>query len=651
MVIKFEEVEEVVEENNNVDIHKEFIREFINNEKKYMTFDEILSIQSTKMNTSISTILQKYLSENITICENKIYLYNSEIAIHHKMSNIDIEDFFSVYIITFVETSIIKLQKSQREIVERTYNTKYIQKNVLKILITNLTVKKETFEDPKLCQIHFKNGYIDMKTQKFKKRRKTDYMTYCIWREFKTAPKHKRETMENIFNQVYPNKDDKNCVFESFAEGISGTSNQSQYNLFLTGIGSSGKSTIMNISKIAFQQMIFQFKEDTFSVTNTKVDRILNMLMYNPFIRLMWVNELKGKIDDSLFKQICEGQVQTTSLFQEGQNVIKFNALLVITSNDFPNIKIDTGVVRRIKSLEHQSLFTTDKSKVDEENNVYHANTKLLEMIENDEELQNAFVEMICEYGYDLLNGKRYELSKNFKETKANIVGTNDSVKEFMDLHIEITDNENDKLGINEIHDSFKILHPKSNITKQQLIGKIKDLTRIQYNPNLRFGDHRGGFLKLKFKEDTDDNKSSSCINNNKQLDYYDFGAKELNNEMKLQLDKLSKDFDEYKNTYNKSQFEWFQSQIKKLTEELETYKSNNNKSNQIVETKKKVFSLEELELKVKHNSSREQTPNKNKVKVNKSITTPKPEIKIEDIDDGYTTDDLELQFKKVVIK
>lgn len=172
----------------------------------------------------------------------------------------------------------------------------------------------------------------------------------------------------------------------------------------------------MKMSKSAFKEMIFEFKEDTFAVNNSKADRVLNMLMYNPYIRIRWVNELKGKIDDSLFKQICEGQVNTTTLFQEGQNIIKFNALLVNTMNEFPNIKIDSGVERRIKSLEHQAKFTQNKKEVDEKNNIYLADNNLNDNFANDEELQNAFIEIISEYAYEFLNDKRYELSKNFKE-------------------------------------------------------------------------------------------------------------------------------------------------------------------------------------------------------------------------------------------
>jgi phage/plasmid-associated DNA primase len=249
-----------------------------------------------------------------------------------------------------------------------------VGKATLNLIKTNLRVNENVFNDAKIGEIHFKDGYIDLKTLTFKARTKSHYMTFCICRDFKpkdgTEKKYTeaKKKLTKIIKEIYPDENDKNCVLESFSEAIIGISSRSQYNLFLLGMGSSGKSTLMKIIKNAFGDMIFQFKDDTFSKNNNKSDRVLNMLMLNPFIRIMWVNELKGKIDDSLFKQICEGEIQTTSLFKEGMNTVKFNALLVSTMNEFPNIKIDSGVERRIRSLEHKSKFTENKKELDDKN-------------------------------------------------------------------------------------------------------------------------------------------------------------------------------------------------------------------------------------------------------------------------------------------
>lgn len=509
--IKFveDEINNDEEVKKQLDSNNEFIRTFINTKlSNYLKFNEILTLVTTKEITEASNIIIKYIKDVISLCNNDIYIYNETINIHHKLNNQMLcDDFLTVFIITFVENSLNKLNKADNATIKKFYKANFVSNMILKMVKANLRVNSDTFSQPKLGEIHFKNGYIKLQDLTFHKRRRTDYMTYCLFRDYKKAPELKREYIENVINQIYPDLNDKNCVLECFGEAISGHSTKSQYNLFLLGIGSSGKSTLMKMSKSSFKEMIFEFKEDTFAVNNTKADRVLNMLMYNPYVRIMWVNELKGKIDDSLFKQICEGQVNTTTLFQEGQNIIKFNALLVNTMNEFPNIKIDSGVERRIKSLEHKSKFTTNKKEVDPKKNIYLADNNLTCSIANDEELQNAFVEIICEYAYEFLNGKRYELSQNFKETKQDIVDTNDIVKEFIMSHVIKTEDENDKVDLHEIFESFKMNFPTSKISDKLLKGILKDKGLI-FNANVRSpkdSNKRGCFICIKLKDDNEE--------------------------------------------------------------------------------------------------------------------------------------------------
>ena len=279
MPIKFiEEVEEVQEVNQDakIDIIKEFINKKID---VHLSFDDLLSMGTTKLKTEISTILCRYLSKTISIVNDTIYIYSDELRIHYKINGqIKIDDFLKTYIITYCEASFKKLSEKQKTQIGNKPFLGSVSMDTLNIIKTNLRVDEKTFSDPKLGQIHFKNGYIDLKTQTFHKRKRTDFMTYCIWREYKPSSKGKRNQIEKIINQIYTNEGDKNKVLESFAEAMSGYSSKSQYNLFLLGIGSSGKSTLMKMCRHAFKEMVFEFKEDTFAVGNAKADRVLNKI-------------------------------------------------------------------------------------------------------------------------------------------------------------------------------------------------------------------------------------------------------------------------------------------------------------------------------------------------------------------------------------
>ena len=105
----------------------------------------------------------------------------------------------------------------------------------------------------------------------------------------------KAKTISKILRKIYPLQQDFNYIMEMLSEAMLGISPKSQRNLFLLGLGSSAKSTIMEMLELSFDKMILQLKEDTLCINNQKADRIINMLMSNPFVRIYYINEMKGK--------------------------------------------------------------------------------------------------------------------------------------------------------------------------------------------------------------------------------------------------------------------------------------------------------------------------------------------------------------------
>ena len=80
---------------------------------------------------------------------------------------------------------------------------------------------------------------------------------------------------------------------------------------------------------------------------------------------------IMGKIDDSLFKFFCEGTIKACSLYKNGFNDIQHISKVVLTSNELPNIRIDTGVSSRIASRTHRSFLTENDDDVDEEKYIF----------------------------------------------------------------------------------------------------------------------------------------------------------------------------------------------------------------------------------------------------------------------------------------
>jgi hypothetical protein len=497
---------EKVEEQNNVDTNKEEISKYINN-NRLLTINELiqLSNKTTTYKTDRMTIYNKHIGDNLVVVRDCIFLYCDKLNIYFK-SAIPINNFLILYLLILKEKSHKALTEQQKQLLPLSKINDYETQHDINLLVNFMRKPDNYFDDPKLDQIHFMNGYINLKDSKLYERTKSDKMTYCIMSEFKEPTKKGLNKMINVINQVYPDVNDRNNILSMYADGMTGRVPQKQFSLFLLGLGGAGKSIILNMLKIAFQDYVFQLKEDTLSVYNNKQDRILNMFIYKKFVRIAFINELVGKINDSIFKQLAEGKIQTTTLFQEGMNDIILNALMVFISNDFPNIKIDSGVSRRLRGLYHQSQFTYDKSKVNPKENIYYRDDKLLETFANDEDMKNALIYIIIGYAKEIYDGVKYSPSQNMVETKETIQDANNIVGKFKEIHIIETKNEKDKMRLEELHTFFKSKFPKSLLTETQLRACLEELG-IKYNRNLKFKigqkEVRGGYNGIKLNSDT----------------------------------------------------------------------------------------------------------------------------------------------------
>jgi hypothetical protein len=113
------------------------------------------------------------------------------------------------------------------------------------------------------------------------------------------------------------------------------------------------------------------------------------------------------KIDDSAYKAFIDGKLQTSLLFVDGQESFEHGSIAVFTANSMPNVKIDTGTARRIRSLTHIATFTSNKNDVDESKHIYLKDINFMEQFE-EEEMKLAWFQNL---GQICVNA-RYDLSQ-----------------------------------------------------------------------------------------------------------------------------------------------------------------------------------------------------------------------------------------------
>ena len=214
------------------------------------------------------------------------------------------------------------------------------------------------FFTPDFYQIHFQNGYLDLKSLEFKKRViGINYVNLYIQIDYKTSSQLQFDKLYSTINKIYPKKEDLQAVLFILGSAMTGKVTTLQKLLLLIGQGSAGKSTIMIITQKAVECYLETLEEDAFSESNKNADKTFSTFYNKLSVRIIWTNEPKeDKMNKSTFKLLYKNSVHE----------FKHYGLPIFTSNIMPNINIDTGVKRRFRCYIHRSEFTIDKSKVDE---------------------------------------------------------------------------------------------------------------------------------------------------------------------------------------------------------------------------------------------------------------------------------------------
>jgi len=164
---------------------------------------------------------------------------------------------------------------------------------------------------------------MDLKENVFKKRiLHTHYITQFIKRDYEQSTTEQKNKIFKIISKTYPNKNDLDCILLNLGSAISGNSKSDQTTLFLLGDGSSGKSGIMLLTLACIECYFKELQNNTFAQGNPKIDKILNTFAKSPYIRIMWVNEMK---DLNLMKHYSKVFVKV--IFKQ-QNYMKMDSLI-----------------------------------------------------------------------------------------------------------------------------------------------------------------------------------------------------------------------------------------------------------------------------------------------------------------------------------
>ena len=532
-----------------------------------LSYDEISTLLDSKSPNIRAKIITKNLKKYCFFQNGVLYTYDNEIIVYTATYE-NKEHVLLTMITNYLTESLMSLNKEQRQIIElqktKEFNKFCENANVNKNLpqITVMLQEDEVKFGADYYEIHYKNGYIDLKTLEFKKRiPNKHFVCNYIKRNYTRSSKAQRDKIRDIMKKIYPNKEDFETILYILGSALTGKATKEQKILFLLGGGSNGKSAIMQITGKAIECYFETLEEEAFSMSNKNPDKTFSSFYDRPCIRIVWINEPKAdKMNNTTVKKFCEGEMKGKLLYKNGVHNFNHNALPVFSANLMLNIDLDGGVKRRFRGYLHTSIFVKRKEDVDESKNKYLLDRDLIDKIVS-ENLLDAWIDILSKYANKWINGDEIPCPESFQTATDEMMQENDKFQDFIDAKLEITKNgKEDRIGKQAMIRLYKELYPGKNITSQQIISLLRP--KIDYDKEIRCRETgiKGCFYNVRqriyIKKDEDDNKKESNIkettNNNdrkleKTIKEQNKRIKELEEKLKQYEKKENKNFDEFK--------------------------------------------------------------------------------------------------------
>jgi hypothetical protein len=462
---------------------------------------------------AVAFVFVKHIKRKLIVSRDELYIYDKKLNIYSKCENGFTENVKNKVIglcKSLVTDSIAEIERlvgyippNIEEHMRFLQGTPFYSDIIQKIYdgLRNNEAKFDEYNN----QIHFKNGYIKLNEKTLKVYPRVfgvDYVTKYIDRNFVPASESAKTWVDNQLNTVYTNKKCKMASLFYLLRSFTGTVTDDQYLVFMKGMGSSGKSTLINFIKIATECYFTELNNDLLTEGNSNVNKILNLFEFNKMLRFCWINELKDKkVDAALLKKIVDGDLQTIKLYKEGSFSFKLYALICITANKALKFDVDTGITRRVVGILHDSKFVDTKKEITDAK-TFLKDKKLLTQLMSNDDYKNAFIEIIVEQCAKHNSGETVKMPAEFLELKEDMINDNDKFKDFIDIALEDTGRDEDRISKRQMQDKYLEIFKRNHASVVDINSALREKgLRYQRQYRVKGQKDQGCYVGYKFKD------------------------------------------------------------------------------------------------------------------------------------------------------
>lgn len=328
--------------------------------------------QTTKENYILGRVIGEVLAEQL-----------KKIIVHYKLAQTD-----EMYI--NIDKLVIFLRKA---------STHRELPNLCKPILEDKNIEK--LLDSKHHLLPFKNGVCEFLKESyvFRQIEKGDYIRTCL--DYDYNPNVDTTKFDNMLSMIIRHTDVREYMLQQFSKILNGnTPNTMMY--ILTGVGSNGKSLLMN-----FINDTFGFFADKSKISMLTYNGISNSNNADPEVhklknlRMICFSEPNpnDKLNGSILKELTGGESVSARALRQDPESFKVRAKMFLTCNYVPEINESSEALWRRLHIVHFDSRFVDKPDPDK-NNEFKIDTTLPSKIENDMDYSNGLIRRLIEYYY-----------------------------------------------------------------------------------------------------------------------------------------------------------------------------------------------------------------------------------------------------------
>lgn len=313
----------------------------------------------------------------------------------------------------------------------------------------------------------FRNGVFDLKTGKFRAAMREEFMSLTTshnYIPFDQIPEQKIKEINEIFETIFSNEEERNFCIRQSALGLCGLPKQNF--IVSIGDGGNGKGILINIRRQVLDMYhhtmsIEWFMKSRHGVAASAADSELAQLQGKRYVDVDEPEQEKKGISLRVakLKSLTGGNaIVARDLFESSKKFIA--TALINFSTNFPvNLPTnDGGVQRRFINTVFRNKFVDDPEKFDLSTCIY--STKALQKKDGIDQLDKyhimaVFFLFVNSLDWNLVQTnieRALNIPLSFKQATSQYMESMDGFPQFFERFIQPTNDENDRLYISDIH-------------------------------------------------------------------------------------------------------------------------------------------------------------------------------------------------------